>query len=129
MASPDLIVVASRCQPVHAGHRQALAAALESAPRVLLLCLGADEPPSPRTPWPTSARMSALDDLAGDDERVQVDIEWAGGHDERRTESVSDALRDALGVRLEVRLCEPGSTAADTGIETRQKPRRLIDER
>ncbi len=49
----------------------------------------------------------------------------------------SDALKDAieshlrtrLGVGVSVELADPGETAADTGIETRQKPIRLIDER
>ncbi len=49
----------------------------------------------------------------------------------------SDALKDAieshlrtrLGVDISVELVKPGETAAATGIETRQKPIRLIDER
>jgi phenylacetate-CoA ligase len=39
------------------------------------------------------------------------------------------ALRARLGVELGVRLTAPGSLAAITGIETRQKPIRLVDRR
>jgi phenylacetate-CoA ligase len=38
-------------------------------------------------------------------------------------------LRERLGVQMPVVLCERGSLAARTGIETRQKPIRLIDQR
>ena len=38
-------------------------------------------------------------------------------------------LRTRLGVGISVALVAPGETAADTGIETRQKPIRLIDDR
>lgn len=38
-------------------------------------------------------------------------------------------LRTRLGVGIGVRLCAPGDTASVTGIETRQKPIRLLDER
>ena len=38
-------------------------------------------------------------------------------------------LRERLGVRIGVELAAPGVTAALTGIESRQKPRRLIDMR
>lgn len=39
------------------------------------------------------------------------------------------ALRARFGVALQVRLAEPGSLAAHTGLESRQKPVRLIDRR
>jgi phenylacetate-CoA ligase len=39
------------------------------------------------------------------------------------------ALRARLGVELAVRLAAPGSLAGVTGIETRQKPIRLVDRR
>jgi phenylacetate-CoA ligase len=39
------------------------------------------------------------------------------------------ALRARLGVELGVRLTAPGSLAGATGIETRQKPIRLVDRR
>ncbi len=38
-------------------------------------------------------------------------------------------LRTRLGVAIGVTLCAPGETASVTGIETRQKPIRLVDER
>ena len=38
-------------------------------------------------------------------------------------------LRTRLGVGITVALVGPHETAADTGIETRQKPIRLIDDR
>ena len=38
-------------------------------------------------------------------------------------------LRARLGVELGVRLTAPGSLAAITGIEARQKPIRLVDRR
>ncbi|MDJ1018533.1 MAG: hypothetical protein QNJ35_18655 [Paracoccaceae bacterium] len=48
-------------------------------------------------------------------------------------EGLADAmeahLRTRLGVGISVALVGPGETAADTGIETRQKPIRLIDDR
>ena len=44
-------------------------------------------------------------------------------------EAVEAHLRTRLGVEISVELVDPGGTAADTGIETRQKPIRLIDER
>ncbi len=44
-------------------------------------------------------------------------------------DDIESHLRSRLGVRIGVELVHPGGTAADTGIETRQKPIRLIDER
>ena len=38
-------------------------------------------------------------------------------------------LRARLGVAVEVELAAPGETAALTGVERRQKPVRLLDER
>ena len=38
-------------------------------------------------------------------------------------------LRARLGVAVEVELLGPGETAAFTGLERRQKPVRLIDDR
>jgi hypothetical protein len=39
------------------------------------------------------------------------------------------SLREQLGVRLGIELAGKGETAALTGLEDRQKPRRLIDDR
>ncbi len=38
-------------------------------------------------------------------------------------------MRAQLGVELDVQLCERGATSEQTGVETRQKPVRLIDRR
>ena len=44
-------------------------------------------------------------------------------------EAMEAALRSRLGVGISVQLVKPGETADLSGIETRQKPVRLIDER
>jgi phenylacetate-CoA ligase len=62
---------------------------------------------------------------SGRDEMVVV-IESRGGTDESQ---LSGMLRQGLGVEIAVALVEPGATAADTQIDVRQKPIRLIDER
>ena len=67
-------------------------------------------------------RNGAVDDMT-------VQIEWNGEAGDADTASVANKLREALGVRVQVELCAPGSTARWTEIETRQKPRRLRDER
>jgi phenylacetate-CoA ligase len=40
-----------------------------------------------------------------------------------------DRLRAGLGVEVRVELVAPGALAGATGVESRQKPIRLIDER
>jgi phenylacetate-CoA ligase len=55
-----------------------------------------------------------------------VTIESRGGSD---VASLRELLRRGLGVEVEVTLCAPGATAADTQIDVRQKPIRLIDRR
>jgi phenylacetate-CoA ligase len=42
---------------------------------------------------------------------------------------LAELLRRRLGIGVEVALVAPGETAATTGVDTRQKPRRLVDER
>jgi len=64
-------------------------------------------------------------DEGGRDEMCVV-IESRGGTDEAELASL---LRNGLGIEVAVRLADPGATAADTQIEVRQKPIRLIDER
>jgi phenylacetate-CoA ligase len=49
--------------------------------------------------------------------------------DAARTESWQSLLRSRLGVDLLVRLVAPGALADRTGVESRQKPIRLIDRR
>lgn len=55
-----------------------------------------------------------------------VTIESRGGSD---VAALRELLRRGLGVEVEVALCAPGATAADTQIDVRQKPIRLIDRR
>jgi phenylacetate-CoA ligase len=62
---------------------------------------------------------------SGRDEMLVV-IESRGGTDESQ---LCGLLRQGLGVEIAVALVEPGATAADTQIDLRQKPIRLIDER
>jgi phenylacetate-CoA ligase len=64
-------------------------------------------------------------DQSGRDEMLVV-IESRGGTDEAQ---LATLLRQGLGVEVCVTLAEPGGTAADTQIDLRQKPIRLIDER
>jgi phenylacetate-CoA ligase len=62
---------------------------------------------------------------SGRDEMLVV-LESRGGTDEGQ---LCGILRQGLGVEIAVALVEPGATAADTQIDVRQKPIRLIDER
>ncbi len=57
---------------------------------------------------------------------MTVTLESRGGTD---TAQLSALLRQGLGVDVAVQLVGPGETAAQTQIEVRQKPTRLIDER
>ncbi len=61
-----------------------------------------------------------------DDMTVSLEVTESS---ESLREAIESHLRSRLGVRIGVGLVGPGGTAADTGIETRQKPIRLIDER
>lgn len=65
------------------------------------------------------------DPASGRDD-MQVVLESKGGTDEA---ALAALLRQGLGVEVAVALCEPGGTAADTQIDVRQKPIRLIDKR
>jgi phenylacetate-CoA ligase len=64
-------------------------------------------------------------DASGRDELLVV-VESRGGTDEAQ---LAGLLRQGLGVEVATRLVAPGETAADTQIDIRQKPIRLIDER
>ncbi|OYQ24351.1 CoF synthetase [Sandarakinorhabdus cyanobacteriorum] len=64
-------------------------------------------------------------DVTGRDTML-VTIESRGGSD---VAALRELLRRGLGVEVEVALCAPGATAADTQIDVRQKPIRLIDRR
>jgi phenylacetate-CoA ligase len=61
----------------------------------------------------------------GRDELVVI-LECRGEPDEGQ---ISGLLRQGLGVEVTTQLVGPGETAADTQIDVRQKPIRLIDER
>jgi phenylacetate-CoA ligase len=65
------------------------------------------------------------DPASGRDD-MRVTLESRGGTD---AEQLATVLRQGLGVEVAVELCAPGATAAQTQIDVRQKPIRLIDER
>ncbi len=58
-------------------------------------------------------------------EDLTLVVEWEGGSAER----LADGLRLLLGVAVRVDPQPPGATAAVTGVDRRQKPLRLVDER
>ena len=60
---------------------------------------------------------------------MTVEIECAAPDDTALAESFVRLLRERVGITMEVVLCPPGALAAKTGIESRQKPIRLKDER
>jgi phenylacetate-CoA ligase len=67
----------------------------------------------------------------GGREAMTVVVELAPGVEasEAVRTRLAGLLRQRLGVEVDVELAEPGETAPFTGIESRQKPVRLIDER
>jgi phenylacetate-CoA ligase len=66
----------------------------------------------------------------GDRDAMTVVVEVRSGHAEAGLrESLRALLRGKLGVEVDVALVGPGDTRHLTGIEARQKPVRLIDER
>jgi len=67
-------------------------------------------------------------DNAGRDE-MTVTFEVKGGGNDNLAQEYQDILRRKAGVAVAVSFAEPGSLAELTGVETRQKPIRLIDER
>ena len=64
-------------------------------------------------------------DASGRDS-MAVELESRGGTD---AAALAAMLRQGLGIEVEVALCGPGGTAAATGIDVKQKPTRLLDER
>ena len=70
--------------------------------------------------------LRRTDNASGGRDDMVVTIESRGGTD---ADALAALLRQGLGVEVAVVLCPPGSTAAATQIEVRQKPTRLIDER
>jgi len=84
--------------------------------------------------------LSEMDDFAGEylcvrgaaadgRETFTVRIEARGPADAARTDAYRALLRQRLGVDVGAVLEAPKSLSALTGVETRQKPVRLIDER
>ena len=71
---------------------------------------------------------TAWRDAAGRDELV-VAVETRAGVGEADTLPYRELLKRKLGVEVRVELVAPQALAALTGIETRQKPIRLIDKR
>jgi len=71
---------------------------------------------------------TATRDAAGRDE-LTVAVETRGARDEAAQAPYRDLLKRQLGVEVRVELVGPQALAALTGIETRQKPVRLIDKR
>ena len=62
-------------------------------------------------------------------DEMTLRVEWQAECTPAATARVATHLRSELGVGVDVVLASPGETAALTGIDSRQKPRRLIDER
>lgn len=62
-------------------------------------------------------------------EELAVQVECSAPATEPLTGEYAALLKRRLGVEVEVQLCAPRSLAALTGVETRQKPVRLIDRR
>ena len=58
-----------------------------------------------------------------------VDVEWDEAPSAEHQAHVETQLRDRIGVRVSVNLVPPGATAMQTGLQSRQKPVRLVDER
>jgi len=71
---------------------------------------------------------TAVRDASGRDELI-VSAETRGGRSDADGAPYRELLRRKLGVEVKVELMAPGSLATLTGIETRQKPIRLIDKR
>ena len=63
----------------------------------------------------------------GSRDEMTVVVEWRGGTDDAARHRVANGLSERLGVAVQVELTAPGATAAETEIEVRQKPRRLLD--
>jgi phenylacetate-CoA ligase len=71
---------------------------------------------------------TAVRDAAGRDELI-VSIETRAPLDEAAALPYRELLKRKLGVEVQVNLVAPQALAAITGIETRQKPIRLVDKR
>lgn len=65
MADFDVAVVCAPFQPPSRLHGEAIAAAAEAAPCVVVLCHGANAAPSPRTPWSSAERETLVREAFG----------------------------------------------------------------
>ncbi len=72
--------------------------------------------------------VATRDDAGRDALAVQVEVSGSSD-DAALTDIFAQTLRARLGVEVGVQLCALGSLATQTGIETRQKPIRLLDKR
>ena len=83
-------------------------------------------------PEAAAAVLVELEEYAGDyvcvrdGERLHVEIEVSDTELPGLAERISALIRERLGVRIPVKLREPGSLGEITGSESRQKPRRLV---
>lgn len=68
-------------------------------------------------------------DRVGSREEMTVRVEVRGVPEDGLAARLAAALRARFGVALQVRLEAPGALAAVTGLESRQKPIRLVDRR
>lgn len=66
---------------------------------------------------------------SGGRDELCVEVEWNGNATEPERQAVADVLNKGLGVKVDVALVAPESTADRTGVNVRQKPQRLLDER
>ena len=84
--------------------------------------------------------LSEMDDFAGEyvcvrgtdpagTETFAVRVETRAAGNEQRVAAYRELLKKRLGVEVGVALSPRGSLSALTGVETRQKPVRLLDER
>jgi phenylacetate-CoA ligase len=71
---------------------------------------------------------TAVRDASGRDELI-VSVETRGGRGPEDAAPYRELLKRSLGVDVKVELAAPGALATLTGLETRQKPIRLIDKR
>ena len=65
---------------------------------------------------------------SNDQDELTVIVEYVGSDPEFK-QALAQSLREQLGVRIGIELVGQNETAALTGLEDRQKPRRLIDDR
>ena len=66
--------------------------------------------------------------VSNDQDELNVIVEYVGS-DPGFKQALAQSLREQLGVRIGIELVGQNETAALTGLEDRQKPRRLIDDR